>query len=77
MVRWAGVSNFPWPPSCRPELHPEEVLNADLLHAIGMKVSVCTKAKLKFTATEHLTKPEQSHERGKSFFQDPRVKYAY
>lgn len=40
-----------------------------------MKVSVCTKAKLKFTATEHMTKPEQSHERGKSFFQDPRIKY--
>ncbi len=49
---------------------------ADLKHAIGTKVPVRTKAKLKLAATEHMTKLEKSPERVKSFFQDPRVKYA-
>lgn len=63
-------------PSYSPELHPEERLNADLKHAIGTKVPVRTKAKLKLAATEHMTKLQQSPERVRSFFQDPRVKYA-
>ncbi len=63
-------------PSYSPELNPQERLNADLKHAIGTKVPVRTKAKLKLAATEHMTKLEKSPERVKSFFQDPRVKYA-
>jgi transposase len=63
-------------PSYSPELNPEERLNADLKHAIGTKVPVRTKAKLKLAATEHMAKLEQSPERVKRFFQDPRVKYA-
>jgi transposase len=63
-------------PSYSPELNPEERLNADLKHAIGTKVPVRTKPKLKIAATTHMTKLEQSPERVKSFFQDPRVKYA-
>ncbi len=63
-------------PSYSPELNPEERLNADLKHAIGTKVPVRTKAKLKLAATEHMIKLEQSPERVKSYFQDPRVKYA-
>jgi transposase len=63
-------------PSYSPELNPEERLNADLKHAIGTKVPVRTKAKLKLAATEHMVKLEQSPERVRSFFQDPRVKYA-
>jgi hypothetical protein len=35
-----------------------------------------TMAKLKLAATAHMTTLEQSPERVKSFFQDPRVKYA-
>jgi DNA-binding transcriptional ArsR family regulator len=62
-------------PSYSPEWNPEERLNADLKHAIGTKVPVHTKAKLKLAASEHMTKLEQSPERVKSFFQDPRVKY--
>jgi transposase len=62
-------------PSYSPELNPEERLNADLKHAIGTKVPVRTKAKLKLATTEHMVKLEQSPERVKSFFQDPRVKY--
>ena len=63
-------------PSYSPELNPEERLNADLKHAMGTKVPVRTKAKLKLAATEHMAKLEQSPERVKRFFQDPRVKYA-
>jgi transposase len=63
-------------PSYSPELNPEERLNADLKHAIGTKVPVRTKAKLKLTAAEHMVKLEKSPERVKRFFQDPRVKYA-
>ena len=57
-------------------LNPEERLNADLKHAVGTKVPVRTKTKLKLAATEHMVKLEQSPDRVKSFFQDPRVKYA-
>lgn len=63
-------------PSYSPELNPEERLNADLKHAIGTKVPVRTKVKLRLAATEHMTKLEQAPERVMSFFQDPRVKYA-
>jgi len=63
-------------PSHGPELNPEEILNANLKHAIGTKVPVRTKAKLKLAATAHMTTLEQSPERVKSFFQDPRVKHA-
>lgn len=63
-------------PSYSPELNPEERLNADLKHAIGTNVPVRTKTKLKLATTEHMIKLEQSPERVKSFFQDPRVKYA-
>ena len=56
-------------PRYSPELNPEERLNADLKQAIGTKVPVRTKAKLKLAATEHMFKLEQSPERVKSFFQ--------
>jgi len=57
-------------------LNPEERLNADLKHAIGTKVPVRTKAKLKLAASEHMTKLEKSPAWVKRFFQAPRVKYA-
>ena len=63
-------------PSYSPELNPDERLNADLKHAIGSKVPVRTKAKLHAAATDHMTRIEADPERVKSYFQDPRVKYA-
>lgn len=63
-------------PSYSPELNPEERLNADLKHVIGSKVPARTKARLRAAATEHMQKLEQSPERVRSYFQDPRVKYA-
>lgn len=63
-------------PSYSPELNPDERLNADLKHAIGTKVPVRTKAKLHAAASEHMAFIESNPERVKSYFQDPRVKYA-
>ena len=63
-------------PSYSPELNPEERLNADLKHHIGSKVPARTKARLKAAATEHMERLEKSPERVRSYFQDPRVKYA-
>lgn len=63
-------------PSYSPELNPEERLNANLKHAIGTRVPVRTKAKLKAAATQHMTDLEQSPERVKAFFLDPKVRYA-
>lgn len=55
-------------PSYSPELNPEERLNADLKQAMGKKVPVRTKAKLRDAANEHMFKLEKSPERVKSFF---------
>lgn len=63
-------------PSYSPELNPEERLNADLKYAIGSKVPARTKTKLKAAATEHMQTLEQTPERVRKYFQDPRVKYA-
>lgn len=63
-------------PSYSPELNPEERLNADLKQAMGKKVPVRTKEKLRDAANEHMAMLERSPERVRSFFQDPRVKYA-
>jgi transposase len=63
-------------PSYSPELNPEERLNADLKQAIGRKVPVRTKAKLRAAANKHMVQLAQSPERVKSFCQDNPVKYA-
>ena len=63
-------------PSYSPDLNPDERLNADLKYAIGSKVPVRTKKKLKRAACEHMTMLEKYPERVKSYFQDPRVQYA-
>lgn len=63
-------------PSYSPELNPEERLNADLKQAMGKKVPVSTEAKLRDAANDHMFALGNSPERVKSFFHDPRVKYA-
>jgi len=63
-------------PSYSPELNPEERLNADLKHAIGTKAPARTKPKLKAVTRDHMVMLENNPERIKSYFQDPRVKYA-
>jgi transposase len=63
-------------PSYAPELNPDERLNADLKYAVGAKVAVRTKAKLKSAAEAHMTTIEKSHQRVKAYFQDPNVRYA-
>jgi hypothetical protein len=56
--------------------NPEERLNADLKQAIGKKVPVRTKAKLRDAAKQHMDILESNPERVLSFFQDKMVKYA-
>lgn len=63
-------------PSYSPELNPEERLNADLKQTLGKKVAVRTKAKSRDASNEHMSMLERSPERVRSYFQDPRVKYA-
>ena len=61
-------------PSDSPELNPEERLNADLKQALYTKVPVRTKAKLKTATAEYMQILEESPERVRTYFQDPRVK---
>ena len=63
-------------PSYAPELNPDERLNADMKHAIGAKVPVRTKPKLKAAADDHMAMIGKSPDRVRAYFQDPRVKYA-
>jgi hypothetical protein len=86
--RWCGCTAKAWVteradqiellylPSYSPELNSEVRLNADLKHHTGSKVPARTKAKRKAAATEHMKRLEQSPERVRSHFQDPRVRYA-
>ena len=63
-------------PSYSPELNPDERLNADLKHALGSRVQVRTKDKLKQVTTAHMDMLQNTPERVISYFQDPKVKYA-
>ena len=62
--------------SYAPELNPDERLNADMKHAIGAKVPLRTKPKLKAAAEDHITLIGKSPDRVCAYFKDPRVKYA-
>ncbi|TSE31409.1 DDE superfamily endonuclease [Tepidimonas thermarum] len=63
-------------PSDSPELNPDERLNADLKQAIGSKVPVRTKARLRAAANEHVPCIAANPDRVPSYFQDPIVTYA-
>jgi transposase len=63
-------------PSYAPELNPDERLNADLKHAIGTKIAVRTKPKLRKAAEDHMKTIGASPDRVKAYFGDPRVRYA-
>ena len=63
-------------PSYSPELNPDERLNADLKHALGSRVQVRTKDKLRQVTTDHMTMLQNNPERVRSYFGDPKVKYA-
>ncbi len=63
-------------PSYSPELNPDERLNADLKYALGSRVQVRTKDKLKAATQNHMAMLAANPQRVKSYFQDPRVKYA-
>lgn len=63
-------------PSYSPELNPEERLNGDLKQAIGKKVPLRTKAKLRAATVAHMEQLEREPARVIAYFRDPRVQYA-
>ncbi len=63
-------------PSYSPELNPDERLNAGLKHALGSRVAMRSKAKLRQATENHMTGLEKRPELVKAYFQDPKVKYA-
>ena len=63
-------------PSYSPELNPDERLNADLKYALGSRVQMRTKDKLKEATKAHMDMLDQHPERVRSYFNDPKVKYA-
>lgn len=63
-------------PSYSPDLNPDERLNADLKQALGSRVQVRTKAKLRTATQNHMNMLAANPERVRAYFQDPRVKYA-
>lgn len=63
-------------PTYSPELNPDERLNADIKQYVGSRVPVREKAKLKTTTSYRLQQLQKEPARIKSYFQDPRVKYA-
>lgn len=63
-------------PSYSPELNPDERLNADLKCALGSRVQVRTKDKLRQATETHMQMLHDNPERVRSYFEDPRVSYA-
>ncbi len=63
-------------PSYSPEPNPDERLNADLKQALGSRVQMRTKDRLKEATRAHMDMLNQQPQRVRSYFDDPRVKYA-
>ena len=63
-------------PSYSPERNPDKRLNADLKHALGSRVQVCTKEKLRPTTQAHVQEILAQSERVMTDFRDPHAKYA-
>lgn len=63
-------------PSYSPELNPDERLNADLKHAIGTKVPVRTKVRLRTAANEYMAFIQSNSRRVMAYFQPPFVECA-
>lgn len=63
-------------PSYSPQLNPDERLNADLKYALGSRVQTRTKDKLKAATEVHMAMLKDNPDRVRSYFDDPRIKYA-
>lgn len=63
-------------PSYSPELNPDEMLNADLKHAVTSKAPARTKGALRKAAISHLRRLHKSPARVRKYFQHQPVKYA-
>ena len=63
-------------PNYRPQLNPEERLNADLKQVMGKPVPIRTQATLREATNQHMTMLDNSPERVIGYFQDRHVRYA-
>ena len=63
-------------PGDSPDRNPDERLNADLKYAPGSRVQTRSKGKRKEATTAQMDLREKHPERVRSYFDDPRVKYA-
>jgi transposase len=63
-------------PSYSPELNPDERLNADLKYALGSRIQARTRDKLKQVTKTHMEMLENNPDRVRSYFKDPKIKYA-
>jgi len=63
-------------PSYSPELNPDERLNADLKYALGSRIQVRTRNKLRTATENHMNMLSENPDRVRSYFNDPKVKYA-
>ncbi len=57
-------------------INTDERLNAALKHALGSRVQVRTKNKLRQVTTAHMNMLQNNTERVRSCFDDPKLKYA-
>ena len=63
-------------PSYSPDLNPDERLNANLKYALGSRVQVRTKDKLRRATETHMNMLGNNPQRVRSYFEDPNIKYA-
>lgn len=63
-------------PSYSPELNPDERLNAELKYALGSRVQVRTKDKLRSATEAHMNMLKSNPQRVRSYFEDPKIRYA-
>jgi hypothetical protein len=63
-------------PSYSPDWNLDERLNADLKYTLGSRVQTRTKDKLKEATKAHMEMLQQHPVRMRSYFNDPRDKYA-
>ena len=63
-------------PSCRPNLNPDEMLNANLKAAFTSQASNRRKGQIKQAAIGHLRRLQKTPAKVKQFFQENSVEYA-
>ena len=76
LEKWKSRVEVFYLPAYSPDLNPDEHLNADLKHGVGLKAPARTKVHLQKTATEHMIMLEGNPKRIRKYFKDPAIQYA-